>query len=261
MSSAAAALAALRQSEPITELTHPVTIGFGGPALPPVTGLTPNEILDAYTHLVDAEVRRFPPNVRAGAPQDADDMRQEGLLALLKAARTYNPDRGTPFTAYARTCIRNAIAMLLRRADPLPETVRRDLRSVRAATDQLTTESVPITITDLARMTGLAPARVRLVLDWQHRHDRPAASTDDPFLDIPASDLHNPEDEVLRAEEAQLLRTAIAEMPELTRRILIARLVTQTPVRTIAAAEGISPARVSQLCTAAVHNLQALRSA
>lgn len=261
MTAAAAALAALRQNDPQTELQLPVAIGFGGHALPPVTGLTPDELLEAYTFLVDAEVRRYPAHVRAGAQLDSDDMRQEGLLALLHASKTFNPDRGTPFTAYARTCIRNAIALLLRRADPLPETIRRDLKTVRAATETLTLGPAPVTVADLAHLTGLPPARIRLVLDWEQTHDRPALSTDDPLLRIPRSDTPTPEEELLRAEEAKLLRQAITDMPEMTRRILLARLVSRTPVRVIAAQEGISPARVSQLCTTAVRNLQALRSA
>jgi len=40
---------------------------------------------------------------------DIQDLSQEGLLALLKAARTYNPQFGVPFQAYAETCVSNRL--------------------------------------------------------------------------------------------------------------------------------------------------------
>ncbi|MCL2053947.1 MAG: sigma-70 family RNA polymerase sigma factor [Oscillospiraceae bacterium] len=40
---------------------------------------------------------------------DIQDLSQEGLLALLKAVRTYNPQSGVPFSAYAEVCVANKL--------------------------------------------------------------------------------------------------------------------------------------------------------
>jgi len=48
-----------------------------------------------------------------GLGLDLDDLIQEGSLGLLAAARTYDPTRGVPFTAYARLPIKHAICRAL----------------------------------------------------------------------------------------------------------------------------------------------------
>src|SRR5579864_7667740 len=54
--------------------------------------------------------------------RDPEDVEQEGVLTLLKAIQTYNPDQGTKFTTYAITCIRRRYMNLGR------NTSRRDKR-------------------------------------------------------------------------------------------------------------------------------------
>ncbi len=46
---------------------------------------------------------------------DAEDMSQEGLLGLLAAVRTFHPEKGVPFRAYAAVCVRNRLLSVLRR--------------------------------------------------------------------------------------------------------------------------------------------------
>ena len=45
---------------------------------------------------------------------DADDVRQEALIALYNAALTYEADSGVTFGAYAKVCIRNKIISYIR---------------------------------------------------------------------------------------------------------------------------------------------------
>ena len=46
---------------------------------------------------------------------EADDLSQEGLMGLFNAVRTYKPDTGTPFGAYADICIKNSLVSAFRR--------------------------------------------------------------------------------------------------------------------------------------------------
>ena len=45
---------------------------------------------------------------------EADDVRQEALIALYNAALTYETDKSVTFGAYAKTCIRNKILSYIR---------------------------------------------------------------------------------------------------------------------------------------------------
>ena len=77
------------------------------------------ELIERYTRLVRICAR---PYFLAGG--DSEDLTQEGLLGLIKAIRSYDPEAGTPFRPYAEVCIRNRILEAIRSAsrkkhDPL----------------------------------------------------------------------------------------------------------------------------------------------
>ena len=61
-------------------------------------------LVSKYAWLVRACAR---PYFLAGG--DSEDLIQEGMLGLLSAIRTYNPDKGAKFTTYAEFCIRRRI--------------------------------------------------------------------------------------------------------------------------------------------------------
>ena len=48
---------------------------------------------------------------------DQDDIRQEALIALWKAAQTFDPERGMKFTSFANLCIDARFVELLKRKD------------------------------------------------------------------------------------------------------------------------------------------------
>ena len=77
------------------------------------------ELIERYTRLVRICAR---PYFLAGG--DSEDLTQEGLMGLLNAMRSYEPDSGTPFRPFAEVCIRNRILEAVRSAsrkkhDPL----------------------------------------------------------------------------------------------------------------------------------------------
>jgi RNA polymerase sigma factor FliA len=241
---------------PATPADHtPVVIGFGGPPttpLPAPSQLDDTQIVQTYGSVVDSVIARLPYTVRRGATADADDLRQEGLLALLHAARRFDPAQGTPFSAYARTCVYNAIASTLRHLDPVPDRVRKDIRACRAAEDTLGSAATAAQIATLAQIT---PERVRAARTWAQRA---TPAPDDAIAELSDHPSRSPERCAQGREEGRALREAIRSLPPQHRRILLARLLEGTPVASIAASEGLSPARVSQVCTRTVTKLAAL---
>src|SRR5262249_27231100 len=51
----------------------------------------------------------------------AEDLVQEGHVALVRASRTFDPSRGCPFAAHARRWVRSAMIRAIRRAGPPAE--------------------------------------------------------------------------------------------------------------------------------------------
>jgi RNA polymerase primary sigma factor len=65
-------------------------------------------ISEEHVRYVRAIARHY-----SGLGLDLDDLVQEGSLGLLAAARSFDASRGVPFTAYARSPIRQAICRAL----------------------------------------------------------------------------------------------------------------------------------------------------
>lgn len=63
-----------------------------------------DELLEKYSKLVYKVAHTYCKNTEL-----FDDCTQEGFLALINAARTFDESRGTQFTTYATTCVRNQI--------------------------------------------------------------------------------------------------------------------------------------------------------
>ena len=74
-------------------------------------------LLSRYLHLIQYYAFRY----AVGA--DADDLVQEGLIALLYAIPQYVPEKGTKFSAYAQVCIQNRMRNVLQRSKRNPEPV------------------------------------------------------------------------------------------------------------------------------------------
>ncbi|MCD7838504.1 MAG: sigma-70 family RNA polymerase sigma factor [Clostridiales bacterium] len=47
---------------------------------------------------------------------DSEDLTQEGMMGLLAAIRSYSPERGVSFHAYAETCVKNRMISAVRSA-------------------------------------------------------------------------------------------------------------------------------------------------
>lgn len=101
--------------------------------------------------------RQLPPNVRV------DDLVSAGVLGLISAVDRFDPDRPTPFKAYAKIRIHGAMIDELRQADWVPRSVRckfnriasvrnyLDLRR-RQATPEATADFLGLTLQQLAAM-------------------------------------------------------------------------------------------------------------
>ena len=81
-----------------------------------------NARVEQHLAIVDPVARHY----AASSGQDQEDLRQVGLLGLLRAAERFEPNRSVPFAAFAKPHIRGAILHYLRDGAALVRIPRRD---------------------------------------------------------------------------------------------------------------------------------------
>jgi len=78
-------------------------------------------LAERYSDLVFIKSEIF-----ADSKSDKDDLRQEGLMSLLKAMEAFDPERGVKFSTFAEVCIVNrmrSVSAKTRKAAAFPESI------------------------------------------------------------------------------------------------------------------------------------------
>lgn len=225
-----------------------------------------NALAERNLHLVDHVVNQL----AAGFPRhvDRDELRGAGAAGLVDAAHRYDPSTGVPFARYASIRIRGAVLDATRTRDWATRRLRRDLRAIEHATSNLEDR--------LRRSPDDAEVAAELEMDIDTVRERRAAALTSTLLtlDRPVGEQHGdtdllgdriveedqswlPEANFEHQELVGTLRTAIAHLPELPRRVLVEHHFEGRLLRDIADDLGVTEARASQLRHEALHALQA----
>ena len=136
---------------------------------------TAEEILiDKYKGLVKLKAKAY---FIAGG--DLEDVVQEGLIGLMKAVRSFDPEREASFKTYASTCISNQIIKAIRNADrgknhPLNDAV--SLNDTVESTDET------LTIGDIVKASIFDEPEEKLL--YQEMMDRIMKSINASFSDL-----------------------------------------------------------------------------
>jgi RNA polymerase sigma factor for flagellar operon FliA len=91
----------------------------------PAMGSREGEALEGQLVWVKAAARKLAR--RAGPAAEWDELYGWGAEGLVEAARSFDPERGVPFAAYARQRVRGAMLDGMRAMSPLPLAVHREL--------------------------------------------------------------------------------------------------------------------------------------
>jgi RNA polymerase sigma factor FliA len=200
-------------------------------------------------HLVREMLGRLPAHV------SREDLVSAGMAALATAAKSFDPERGTPFGSFASARIRGALLDELRGLDWASRSVRSRARRVEAAEQQLTAAlgRTP-TAAELAEALGVAVDEIKSVDEDVQRavvlslQGFPAGSAEDLVRERAAG----PEELILHRERIGYLRNAIDALPARLRRVVVAYFFEERPMAEIAAELGVTESRVSQLRTEAL---------
>ena len=226
------------------------------PAVDGQTGRRAEDYLPLVRATVARVARRVPRHV------ERDDLMGAGLEGLAQALRSFEPSRGTCFEAFAARRIRGAVLDELRRRDWAGRAVRARARRVTAASDSL--------VARLGRAPSLDEVAVAAHLPRQEVTDlvvhlERAARLERQMAVGSASGNGNgdvadaalgPEATVLEAEVRDALRDAVAALPDRLRWAVVGHFGDGREMKQLAEDLGVTPSRVSQLCTEAVSLLR-----
>lgn len=221
-------------------------------ATPPVDTTTLVESnLPLVGYNVNELMRRLPASV------DRDDLASAGALALVMAARSYDPSTNVPFARYASRRIKGALLDELRSRDWASRGTRRRARQLAAATEQLQTAlgRTP-TREELAETLGTDASTIDEIRADAERRVLSLDLPDHNIADTLASDSATPEGEALASERMHWLRAAVQELPERLRVVISGLYLEGLSGVEVAERLGITQSRVSQLRTAGLAMLR-----
>lgn len=208
-----------------------------------------SELVRAHLPLVHYAVAEMSSRVPSSVGRD--DLVSAGMLGLVQAASSYDPDRGVDFGAFARVRIRGALIDELRSRDWATRSVRGMARKAAAATDELTaTLARTPTAAEVGARLGLAAAEMaQLAADVERAC---VVNYDSIVLDGDAETIlpavgADPEAQLLAREKCNYLYDAVATLPERMREVVTASFFSDRTLAEIGAELGLSQARVSQI--------------
>jgi RNA polymerase sigma factor for flagellar operon FliA len=216
-----------------------------------------DELIEAHVPLVGHLVREVMAKVPAHVHRD--DLASAGMMALVLAARGFDPTRGVPFARFAAVRIRGSLTDELRAMDWATRGVRSKSREIDTV-EAMVSERLGRTASrdEVAQAMGLSTAQINSVEADVHRAgvvSLQGLGPDDAEELLPAIG-HGPESLLLKREELGLLHDAIAELPTRLRTVIEAYFFGDRKMADIAAIMGITESRVSQLRTEALGYLR-----
>lgn len=228
--------------------------------------VTKDKLLVEYAHLVKYIGNRIAINLPASV--DRDDIISSGILGLIKAVETFEPERGFKFETYASHKIRGAILDELRALDWVPRSVRqksKDLHRVyaklendlgRIPYDDEVCEELNINMEEFENMlSDVAPATI-ISLE-EAMPDRSSDSKEIRLIDTiedPGSE--NPLKALGFTEVKNILKETIENLPEKEKLVVALYHFEELTLKEIGAVLDISESRVSQIHSKAILKLR-----
>jgi RNA polymerase sigma-B factor len=206
-----------------------------------------NEIVERHMGVVEPYVHRY-----SGRGIAAEDLRQTGMLAIIRAVDRFDPDVGVQFATFASRTVEGELKRLLRDRSWSVRPPRRQQEVflvVRRAEDELSqTLGRPPTIRELAAATDQSEEHVLEALEaGGARH---AASLDQPVGEhgqTTASFLGAPDRDANRVEVRMVVERLLEDLDARSREVIQLRFYQEMGQPEIAERLGLSQSYVSRL--------------
>ena len=187
---------------------------------------------------------------------DRSELASAGQYALVKASRSYEPDRGVPFDAYARIRINGALGDELRSQDWTTRGNRKKITALRKVSEQMQADLHRAPTNDeLATVLGVSADDVATT----KLADTGAPlqfGVDDQSEYLMVDKMATPDESAETGERDTFLRTAVSNLPDRLRLIVQRLYFEDKRVQDVADELGITHVSVSQARNEAVRLLR-----
>lgn len=225
-----------------------------------------DKLLVEYAHLVKYITARVMVNLPKHV--DSNDLISAGIMGLIKAVETFEPERGFKFETYAGHKIRGAILDELRSLDWVPRSVRQKSRDLQKVYAKLENELGRIPYDDeICKEMGISLEQYEELLSEvtpttilsleEAMPDRASESKEIRLIDTiedPGSE--NPLREMGFAEVKNILKSAIADLPEKEKLVVALYHYEELTLKEIGVVLDITESRVSQIHSKAILKLR-----
>jgi len=226
-----------------------------------------DKLLVEYAHLVKYVANRLAVNLPPSV--DRNDLISSGVLGLIKAVETFEPERGFKFETFAGHKIRGAILDELRALDWVPRSVRqksRDLQRVfailenrlgRIPYDDEVCEELGISLGEYEELLSEVTPTTIISLE----EAMPERGSDSKELRIIDS-IEDPQGsyplrELSFAQVKEILKETIANLPEKEKLVIALYHYEELTLKEIGVVLDITESRVSQIHSKAILKLRA----
>ncbi|MBE3593856.1 MAG: FliA/WhiG family RNA polymerase sigma factor [Candidatus Carbobacillus altaicus] len=218
-------------------------------------------LLKSYEPLAKKIVSRM--MVTLPAAVSREDLLSFAMEGLFQAIRRFDPGRGLKFETYATWRIRGAIYDGLREHDPFSRSLRNKQKRIEQAQAELEQKMMgPVSTPALSAYMGVSQEEVERTMEALSAWHGPNHSGGDtevrpPFLEdqVDPAALH-PEEETFRRALKSLLAQAIEGLTEKEKLVLSLFYYEGLTFAEVAQVLALSPSRISQLHTRALHKLR-----
>lgn len=220
-----------------------------------------DELVTIHIPLVEYLARRF--RDRGESP---DDLRQVGMIGLIKAVDRYDPDRGAELSTFATPTIVGEIKRHFRDhgwSVRVPRRLQELRMKISAATDELAQSTGrPPTVNELAEYLEITPQEVVEGLESAQAYstsslDSPGSGGTSDEGSATLMDTLGDEDDALdRIVNRETLRPLLDALDDRERTIIISRFFKNQTQAQIAQEVGVSQMHVSRLLNSALAQLR-----
>lgn len=223
-------------------------------------GASANDTITQYAKLV----QRIAYHLAARLPRsvEVDDLIQAGMIGLMEATGSFDPNAGASFETFASIRIRGAMLDELRKGDWAPRSVHRKVREASEAIQQIEQRTGRAAASnEIAAALGVNLEDYHKLLDNAARtqvlsfHNGETDSQE--AMQIADDDRDSPERKLGKDEFHKVLAGAIDQLPERERLVMALYYQEQLNLKEIGAVLNVTESRVCQLHGQALVRLRA----
>jgi len=218
-----------------------------------------------YIYLIRYVVGRV--KVTLPATIAIEDIAGYGVEGLINAIERYSPQKNTRFETYALIRIRGAILDRIRSQDFLPRSVRKKIKDIKTAQEELKQElgRMPTT-NEIAQALEMDPDKVTQIMSEDMTmtsiYDKKGSAEDSLEIIDTIQDTNKltPHEEMEEKNVKQELEKALKRLPERERIIMVLYYQENMTLKEIGETIGMSESRVCQLHAQAIMKLKNILS-